>query len=81
KIKAVARAKMLVEELAEKIGIKGYARIDCFMNTLTGDLLIIEVNTLPGLTSSTVLYHQGLAENPRIFPRELLEKIVKNSGY
>ncbi|MFA6585675.1 MAG: hypothetical protein WCS86_00745 [Candidatus Paceibacterota bacterium] len=69
------------EQLAKEIGIKGYARIDAFMNINTGALLVIEVNTLPGLTPSTVIYHQALAENMAIFPREFLEKIIKNSGY
>jgi D-alanine-D-alanine ligase-like ATP-grasp enzyme len=71
----------LAEKLAEEIGSKGYARIDAFMNITTGALIIIEVNTLPALTPSTVLYHQALAENPQIFPLELLEKIIKNAGY
>lgn len=79
--KALANAKSLIEELGEKIGLRGYARIDAFMNVKTGDLSVIEVNTLPGLTPSTVLYHQGLAENPQIFPKELLETIIKNAGY
>lgn len=81
KQKAVDRAKELAEKLATEIGIKGYARIDAFMNITTGALCVIEVNTLPGLTPSTVLYHQALVEDPQIFPRELLEKIIKNSGY
>jgi D-alanine-D-alanine ligase-like ATP-grasp enzyme len=51
------------------------------MNVSTGELIIIEVNTLPGLTPSTVLYHQALAENPPLFPLQLLEKIIKNAGY
>ncbi|MES2023566.1 MAG: hypothetical protein V4439_02685 [Patescibacteria group bacterium] len=81
KAKAIAKARSLAGKLAEKIGIRGYARIDAFMNVNTGALSVIEVNTLPGLTPSTVLYHQGLAENPQIFPRELLEKIIKNAKY
>jgi len=81
KPKAVVRARQLAEKLVEKMGIKDYARIDAFMNIKTGTLSVIEVNTLPGLTPSTVFYHQALAENPPIFPRELLEKIIKNSGY
>ena len=81
KTRALEKAKNLAEQLANEIGIKGYARIDAFMNINTGALLIIEVNTLPGLTPSTVIYHQALAENPQIFPRELLERIIKNSGY
>lgn len=77
----VKKVRATMEELAEKIGIKDYARIDAFMNIQTGRLLLIEINSLPALTPSTVLYHQGLAENPPIFPRELLEKIIENSGY
>jgi len=42
---------------------------------------VIEINTLPGLTPSTVIYHQALAENPPIYPREFLEEIIKNSDY
>ena len=77
----VEKTKDLAEKLSKEIGIRGYARIDAFMNITTGALLVIEINTLPGLTPSTVLYHQALAENPKIFPRELLEKIIKNTGY
>ena len=79
--KALKKAKELAEQLAKEIRIKNYARIDAFMNINTGTLLIIEVNTLPGLTPSTVIYHQALAENPPMFPREFLEKIIKNTGY
>jgi len=81
KPKVLKKTKELAEKLAKEIGIKGYARLDAFMNINTGALLIIEINTLPGLTPSTVIYHQALAENPAIFPREFLEKIIKNSGY
>lgn len=81
KPRIVLKTRKLAEELAKRIGIKGYARIDAFMNVTTGTLIVIEVNTLPALTPSTVLYHQALAENPQIFPLELLEKIIKNAGY
>ena len=81
KLRTVARAKELVEKLALKMGLKGYARIDSFMNVTTGELLIIEVNTVPALTPSTVLYHQALAEEPKIYPLQLLEKIIKNGNY
>ena len=81
KQRTVARAKELVEKLALKMGLKGYARIDSFMNVTTGELLIIEVNTVPALTPSTVLYHQALAEEPKIYPLQLLEKIIKNGNY
>lgn len=77
----VATVRERIEKLAHELGIEGYSRIDAFVHIRTGELLIIEVNTLPGLTPSTVLYHQALAENPPIYPRELLEMLIKNKGY
>jgi len=81
KPKILEKVKSRIAELAEKIGIRGYSRIDAFVNVQSGDLQIIEVNTLPGLTPSTVFYHQGLAETPPIFPRELIELLVQNKGF
>ena len=46
------------------------------MNIEDGSLYIIEVNTIPGLTPSTVLFHQALAENPPIYPNEFLRMQV-----
>ncbi len=77
----VKKIKERIEAAAEALGITGYSRIDAFVNIATGDLLIIEVNTLPGLTPSTVLFHQGLAEQPPVYPRDLLERLIKNKGY
>ena len=79
--KAIKEAKENAEKLVKEIGIRGYARIDAFMRIDSGKLLVIEVNTLPALTPSTVLYQQALAENLPIFPRELIEKIIENSTY
>ncbi len=81
KPKILDKVKSRIAELAEKIGIRGYSRIDAFVNVQSGDLQVIEVNTLPGLTPSTVFYHQGLAETPPIFPRELIELLVQNKGF
>ena len=79
--KNLNKIKSLVEKVAKCVDVRGYARIDIFANIRTGNIIVIEVNTLPGLTPSTVLYHQALAESPQIFPLELLEKIIKNAGY
>lgn len=79
--KVLGKVKKLIEKLAGKTGIRGYSRIDAFANARNGDLLIIEINTLPGLTPSTVFYHQALAEKPAIFPRALLELLVRNKGF
>lgn len=74
---AVARARQLIERVAVLLGIEGYARIDAFMNRDTGHVVVIEANTLPGLTPSTVLYHQALAESPPMFPRDFLEQVIE----
>ena len=75
------KVKTLVEEVAEHVGIRGYARIDIFVHVKTGNIIVIEINTLPGLTPSTVLYHQALAEDEPIFPAKFLELLIKNKGY
>ncbi|MFA4872481.1 MAG: hypothetical protein WC659_00915 [Patescibacteria group bacterium] len=81
KPRALTRAQYHIAKLAQAISLKGYARIDAFLHVDSGNLLIIEVNTLPALTPSTVLFHQALAERPPLSPRELIEKIIENAGY
>ncbi|GBG84262.1 hypothetical protein CBR_g38233 [Chara braunii] len=39
-------------------------------------VIIIEANTIPGMTPSTVLFHQALAENPPLSPQEFLKTAV-----
>jgi len=73
---AIKKAKIRMEKAALTLGLKGYARLDAFMNIKSGELIIIEANTLPGLTPATVIYHQALAEKPPLYPLEFLEKIV-----
>jgi D-alanine--D-alanine ligase len=73
---AIRKTKELISRVADLLGISGYARIDAFMNRETGDIIVIEANTLPGLTPATVLYHQALEEIPAMYPRDLLETII-----
>jgi D-alanine-D-alanine ligase-like ATP-grasp enzyme len=73
----VATVKRQIERVAQALGLAGYARIDCFMNITTGAVMVIEINTLPALTPSTVLFHQGLAEPQPLSPREFLERVVE----
>lgn len=65
-----------VEQAARLLGIEGYARLDIFFNTRTDQVLLIEANSLPGLTPSTVIYHQALAERPPLPPRAFLERLI-----
>ena len=77
KKKAIKAAKARMEIVAKKLGISGYSRIDAFMDINSGVLMIIEVNTTPALTPSTVIFHQALTETPPIYPLEFLEKIIE----
>ncbi len=75
---ALQRVKKLAYDVAVKLGIRGYSRIDAFVHIETGDLLVIEINTLPALTPSTVLYQQALAQEQPLYPYELIELLIKN---
>lgn len=70
--------KLAIEKAAKVLGIKNYARLDIFFNTKTKKVILIEANTLPALTPSTVIYHQALTEEKSLTPIEFLETIIKN---
>ncbi|MBA2367400.1 MAG: hypothetical protein H0V82_00060 [Candidatus Protochlamydia sp.] len=70
--------KKLIEKAAKGLNIENYARIDVFFNIHTKKLVVIEANTLPAMTPSTVIYHQALAENPPLTPLALIETIISS---
>ena len=63
-----------IEIVAKGLGIKDYSRIDIFANNKTNEVIIIEANTLPGLSPSTVLFQQAGAAD--MTPLMLLEEII-----
>ena len=65
-------------QAAAALEIGGYARLDLFVECATGVIRIIEANTLPALTPSTVLYHQALSASPAVTPKSLIKKIIEN---
>uniref|UniRef100_A0A7S3UDD3 ATP-grasp domain-containing protein n=1 Tax=Picocystis salinarum TaxID=88271 RepID=A0A7S3UDD3_9CHLO len=73
---AISQAKLRIEKVADLLGIDGFARIDAFMHVRTGELIIIEANTVPGMTPSTVLFHQALEETPPMFPKDFFRSVV-----
>lgn len=75
----VKKAMKRMEIVVNALGVENYVRIDAFMNIISGELIIIEANTTPALTPSTVIFHQALAQNPPIYPVEFLENIIKDS--
>ncbi|MGI4734929.1 MAG: D-alanine--D-alanine ligase family protein [Janthinobacterium lividum] len=53
--------KDTLRQVAEILHIEGYARIDAFVRVRPGgavEVLIIEVNSLPGMTPATCIFHQ-----------------------
>lgn len=80
-----AEATKLVQTTMEKaysiVGCKGYVRIDCFyqhaQQSPTGKerVIILEINTLPGLTPATCLFHQ--AAEIGIKPMDFIDLIVE----
>ncbi|MEV8513540.1 hypothetical protein [Dactylosporangium sp. NPDC051484] len=73
---AVEAVRARIARTANVLGMEGYGRIDAFMHHKTGEIIVIEANSLPGLTPATVFYHQGLAEEPPVPPRQILERIL-----
>jgi len=72
----IVHVRRSMERVAEHLGVRGYTRVDFFYNTRDQRICIIEFNALPGLTPSTVLYHQGVAENTPLHPKALLQHIA-----
>jgi UDP-N-acetylmuramate--alanine ligase len=53
--------KAVLRRVAEVLDIQGYARIDAFVRVRAHgavEVLIIEVNSLPGMTPATCIFHQ-----------------------
>jgi D-alanine--D-alanine ligase len=70
------KIKSGIEKVAKALGIKSYARIDIFFNLISGKMVVIEANSLPGMTPSTVIYHQALTEEPPLEPLDFIERIL-----
>ncbi|PSS34736.1 D-alanine--D-alanine ligase [Actinidia chinensis var. chinensis] len=80
---ALARCKQRIELIANTLQLEGFSRIDAFVNVDSGEVLIIEVNTVPGMTPSTVLIHQilfyasqALAEQPPMYPHRFFRTLL-----
>ncbi|KAF8397170.1 hypothetical protein HHK36_016077 [Tetracentron sinense] len=79
---ALERCKERIETIANTLGLEGFSRIDAFVNVDNGEVLIIEVNTVPGMTPSTVLIHQVMRKisnpNTAVFSREQYSLVTPN---
>ncbi|XP_049401316.1 uncharacterized protein LOC125865171 [Solanum stenotomum] len=73
---ALERCKKRIELIANTLQLEGFSRIDAFVHADTGEVLIIEVNTVPGMTPSTVLIHQALSEQPPLYPQQFFRTLL-----
>lgn len=77
---AVLVAKTM-EDTYKATGCAGYARIDCFYQpadispTKTDRVVVLELNTLPGLTPATCLFHQASEWGLR--PMDFIDLIIQ----
>jgi UDP-N-acetylmuramate--alanine ligase len=59
--KVASEVRKTLKQVAGILNIQGYARIDAFVRVFednTSETIIIEVNSLPGMTPATCIFHQ-----------------------
>ena len=69
-----ARARELARRAYETLGCSGFARVDLFLRPHSGELLLNEVNTMPGLARNCAFF-TGMAALGYDYPR-MLDAIV-----
>jgi UDP-N-acetylmuramate--alanine ligase len=65
------------EKASRLLNIQGYARIDAFVRIYGQEkveVIFIEVNSLPGMTPATCIFHQAARNNYK--PYEFIDKIL-----
>ena len=72
------QVKDTLQRAAQILGVEGYARIDAFVRVypdMRAETIIIEVNSLPGMTPATCIFHQTAINGYR--PYEFIDKILE----
>ncbi|WP_296621180.1 D-alanine--D-alanine ligase [Marivirga sp.] len=75
--KVADQVKATLKKTAEVLNITGYARIDAFVRVyedLKVETIIIEVNSLPGMTPATCIFHQTAINGYK--PYDFIDKIL-----
>lgn len=71
------QVKQTLGAAAKVLGINGYCRIDAFVRVYSdnkSEVIFIEVNSLPGMTPATCIFHQAAINNYK--PYEFIDKIL-----
>ncbi|WP_439882007.1 D-alanine--D-alanine ligase family protein [Pontibacter sp. MBLB2868] len=72
------KVKEDLKHVAQILNIEGYARIDAFVRVLENDeveTIIIEVNSLPGMTPATCIFHQTAINGYK--PYDFIDRILQ----
>jgi len=77
-IKISESVRTSLEAVARALDVTGYCRIDAFVRIFSDgrvETIIIEVNSLPGMTPATCIYHQASINGYK--PFEFIREILK----
>ncbi len=68
--------KKVLEKVAETLKVEGYCRIDAFVRIYPDkvETYIIEINSLPGMTPATAIFHQAALAGMK--PYEFIDQII-----
>lgn len=75
-ISAQVRAEL--EKVARILNVEGYCRIDAFVRVFDdnrAETIIIEINSLPGMTPATCIFHQSAINGYK--PYQFIDKILE----
>lgn len=67
----------VLKRVAQTMNVVGYCRIDAFVRIMEDggvDVIIIEINSLPGMTPATCIYHQAAINGYK--PFDFIDKIL-----
>ncbi len=72
------QVKQTLGEAAKALGVSGYCRIDAFVRIYDNcktEVIFIEVNSLPGMTPATCIFHQAAINNYK--PYQFIDNILE----
>ncbi len=76
-VRISSEVKKTLQKTAEILNVEGYCRIDAFVRIYADgsvETIIIEVNSLPGMTPATCIFHQAALNGYK--PYEFIDKIL-----
>lgn len=73
------QVKLVFQAVAETLNVTGYCRIDAFVRVYLAaaraEVIIIEINSLPGMTPATCIFHQAALQQYK--PLEFIDHILQ----